>query len=252
MAERDRKVFLEVCVDSVESAKAAELGGADRVELCDNLVEGGTTPSAGTIAVARENLAIKLHVIIRPRGGDFRYSSTEFEVMKRDINSAKNLGADGVVIGILLPDGTVDAERTRELVNIARPMSVTFHRAFDMTRDPFEALESLIGLSVDRILTSGQQATADKGVGLIHRLVERAGPRIVIMACGEIREGNVGAIIAATGVCEIHATGFVEKESEMIFRNQSVYMGGEDLAAEYSLKVTDAAKIARLIEAARQ
>lgn len=229
MCNTKRIPLLEVCVDSVESALAAEAGGADRVELCDNLVEGGTTPSAGAIKAARERLSIKLHVIIRPRGGDFLYSDIELDVMKRDILTAKDLGADGVVIGVLNADGTIDRDHTRELVEIARPMSVTFHRAFDMTRDPFEALETLVDLGVDRILTSGQEPVAEKGVELIGELVERAGERITIMACGEIREGNVREVVQRTGVSEIHATGFVSRESAMAFRNERVYMGGADL-----------------------
>ncbi|MCC7306747.1 MAG: copper homeostasis protein CutC, partial [Acidobacteria bacterium] len=172
MCNTKRIPLLEVCVDSVESAFAAEKGGADRVELCDNLVEGGTTPSAGSIEAARERLSIKLHVIVRPRGGDFLYSDIELDVMKRDILTAKDLGADGVVIGVLNADGTIDREHTRELVEIARPMSVTFHRAFDMTREPFEAMETLIDLGIDRILTSGQEPGAEKGVELIRELVE--------------------------------------------------------------------------------
>lgn len=252
MTEGKGKLVLEICVDSVDSAFAAQKGGADRVELCDNLVEGGTTPSAGAIAVAREMLDIKLHVIIRPRGGDFLYSATEFDVMKRDIKTAKELGADGVVIGILLADGTIDRERTSELVELSRPMTVTFHRAFDMTRDPFEALDTLADLGVDRILTSGQEATADKGADLIRQLVERAADRITIMACGEIREANVRSIVEGTGVHEIHSTGFVTKESEMQFRNEPVYMGGADDPAEYSIKLTSTEKIAALRRALDQ
>lgn len=252
MTELGRKITFEVCVDSVESAMAAEDGGADRVELCDNLVEGGTTPSAGAIELARERLSIKLHVIVRPRGGDFLYSDTEFEVMKSDLKFAKTLGVDGVVIGILHADGTIDRGRMIELVELARPMSVTCHRAFDMTRDPFEALETLIALGVDRVLTSGQEPTAEKGVELIKQLVEHADGRIAIMACGELREANVHGVVATTGVSEIHATGFVKRESDMQFRNERVYMGGADLDAEYSIKVTSAEKIVTLRRAAEQ
>lgn len=241
---------IEICVDSVESAIAAEVGGADRVELCSNLMEGGTTPSAGAITLARENLAIKLHVIIRPRGGDFYYSDIEFDVMLRDIATAKELGADGIVIGILLADGTVDVKRTRELVEIARPMSVTFHRAFDMTRDAFEALETLMDLGVDRILTSGQEPSAIEGLDMITQLVERAGKRITIMACGGLRTATVGRVIAQTKVTEIHATGFVDKASEMQYRNERVFMGGTLMPQEYSRAVTDADKIASLGKAA--
>src|SRR5512142_2116911 len=152
-------MIYEVCIDSVEGAIAAQQGGAQRVELCDNLVEGGTTPSLGTIRLARQRVSIGVNVIIRPRGGDFYYSSLEFEVMRQAILAAKEAGADGVVIGLLLPDGRVDADRTRALVELARPLSVTFHRAIDLCRDSAEALEDLAGIGVDRILTSGRQAT---------------------------------------------------------------------------------------------
>src|SRR5688572_20212403 len=151
-------VTMEVCSDSVEGARAAQQGGAQQVELCDNLIEGGTTPSAGTIAVARQQLDIELNVMIRPRGGDFCYSELEFEVMKYDIQQARQLGANGVVIGLLNGDGSVDRERTEALVKLARPLRVTFHRAFDMSRDPQTALETLIELGLDRVLTSGQEA----------------------------------------------------------------------------------------------
>ena len=198
------KPLIEVCVDSVASAVAAEAGGAARVELCDNLMEGGTTPPTALIAAARARLRIPLHVIIRPRAGGFCYSDAEFDVMKRDITLARQLGADGVVIGILLPDGRVDLERTRALIALARPLSVTFHRAFDMTRDPFEALESLIDLGVDRILTSGQQPSVLEGLDLITALAARADGRIVIMGCGGINATNIARVIAESQVREVH------------------------------------------------
>jgi len=240
------KPIVEVCVDSVESAMAAETGGAERVELCDNLMEGGTTPSAGAIAAARSKLNIKLHVIIRPRGGDFCYSDVEFEVMKRDIEFAKHLGVDGVVIGILLPDGAIDVTRTRDLIELARPMSVTFHRAFDMTRDAFEALETLIGLGIDRILTSGQEPSVIEGLELIAELVKRADERITIMACGGVNERNIKRVVAESGVRELHVTGFVERASEMQYRNERVFMGGTLRSPEYSVSITDGEKIAAL------
>ena len=196
--------LIEVCVDSIESAAAAETGGAARVELCDNLPEGGTTPGADAIAAVRKQLRIPLHVIVRPRGGDFCYSDVEFDVMKRDIALAKRLGVDGVVLGVLLPDGRVDVQRTRSLIALARPMSVTFHRAFDMTRDAFEALEALIDLGVDRILTSGQQPSVVEGLDLITELVRRADGRIVIMACGGVDERNVSSVVAESRVRELH------------------------------------------------
>lgn len=210
------KPLIEVCVESVEAAVAAEAGGAARVELCDNLAEGGTTPRVGVIAAAREQLRIPLHVIVRPRGGDFCYSDIEFDVMTRDIALARQLGADGVVLGILLPDGRVDVERTQTLIALARPMSVTFHRAFDMTRDAFEALDALIDLGADRILTSGQQPSVIEGLGLITALVRHADGRIVIMACGGVNEDNAARVVAESGVRELHAGPRPVKDPERI------------------------------------
>jgi copper homeostasis protein len=239
------KLVIEVCVDSVESAMAAERGGADRVELCDNLLEGGTTPSAGAIAIARERLGIKLHVIIRPRGGDFCYSEVEFAVMRHDIALAKQIGADGVVIGLLTPDGAIDTERTRALIELARPLSVTFHRAFDMARDPYRALEDLIGLGVDRILTSGQEPSVIEGLDLIAELVQIAGDRVIIMPGGGT-ERNVKKVVARSGVREVHVTGTTSVESAMQFRNQRVFMGGELRPLEYARLTTDPEKISAL------
>jgi copper homeostasis protein len=239
------KLIIEVCVDSVESAIAAERGGADRVELCDNLLEGGTTPSAGAIAVAREHLGLKLHVIIRPRGGDFCYSQVEFAVMQHDITLAKQLGADGVVIGILTADGEIDIERTRALIELARPLSVTFHRAFDMARDPYRALEDLIGLGVDRILTSGQEPSVIEGLDLIAELVQLAGDRVIIMPGGGT-ERNIGKVVARSGVREVHVTGTTTVESAMHFRNQRVFMGGELRPPEYTRLTTDPDRISAL------
>jgi copper homeostasis protein len=238
---------IEVCVDSVESAMAAERGGADRVELCDNLLEGGTTPSAGAIAIARERLKIKLQVIIRPRGGDFCYSDVEFAVMRHDVALAKQLGADGVVIGILTSDGEVDVERTRELIELARPLSVTFHRAFDMARDPYRALEDLIGLGVDRVLTSGQEPSVIEGLDLIAELVRIAGDRVIIMPGGGT-ERNVKKVVARSGVREVHVTGTTSVESPMRFRNPRVFMGGELRPPEYTRTTTDPDRIRELRE----
>jgi copper homeostasis protein len=242
---------IEVCVDSVESAIAAQEGGADRVELCDNLLEGGTTPSAGAIAVARRRLSIRLHVIIRPRGGDFCYSDVEFDIMKRDIAEAKSLAADGVVIGILTPEGNVDRGRTGELVELARPLGVTFHRAFDMSRDPFRSLDELIAMGIDRVLTSGQEASVIEGLDLIAALVRRAAGRIVVMPGGGT-ERNLSKVLAATGVSEVHVTGFSPVESPMVYRNPRVFMGGELRPPEYSRFVTDSGLIRRLREQAQQ
>lgn len=238
-------VRIEVCIDSVDSALAAQQGGADRVELCDNLLEGGTTPSAGTIAVARKHLSIGLQVMIRPRGGDFCYSDVEFEIMQRDIAVAKQLGADGVVFGLLLPDGAVDVERTRALVELARPLNVTFHRAFDMTSDPFQALEDLIGIGVDRILTSGQEPSVLEGLDMIAELVRRAGDRVIIMPGGG-SERNIKKIVAQSGVREVHVASTQPIDSQMRYRNPRVFMGGELRPPEYTRYVTDAARISDL------
>ena len=243
-------LVFEVCVDSVESAVAAERGGADRVELCDNLLEGGTTPSGGAVEAARALLSLKLHVMIRPRGGDFCYSPVELDVMRRDVELAKRLGADGVVFGLLTEDAAVDLERTQELVELARPLNVTFHRAFDMVREPFQALEDLAALGVDRVLTSGQEASVVEGLDLVAELVRRAGDRIVVMPGGGLRERNIAKVVAATGARELHVTGFATVESPMRYRNERVFMGGTLRPPEYQRSVTDAAKIERLRRAA--
>lgn len=245
VSDTPSRLVVEVCVDSVESAMAAEQGGADRVELCDNLLEGGTTPSAGQIAIARARLGIKLQVIIRPRGGDFCYSDVEMDVMRHDIATAKQLGADGVVIGILTPDGDVDLARTGELLSLARPLSVTFHRAFDMTRDPYQALEQLIALGVDRILTSGQEPTVIEGLDVIAELVRRAGDRVIIMPGGGT-ERNIRKVVATTGVREVHVIGPMEVASPMRFRNERIFMGGVLRPPEYSRTLTDPAQIRHL------
>ncbi len=241
---------IEICVDSPEGVIAARDGQANRVELCDNLFEGGTTPSIGAMKMARRVGGIALHVIIRPRGGDFLYSVVEFDTMRTDIEAARTSRVDGVVIGLLTADGNIDKERTAELVTLARPMSVTFHRAFDVCRDPFAALEDLIEIGVDRVLTSGQQADAVSGAETIRQLVEAAGDRIVVMACGGLDETNVADVIWKTGVSEVHFTAFESVESEMEFRNDTVAMGSEDAGSEYVRQVTSAEKVRRVIEAA--
>lgn len=206
------KPILEICVDSVESAIAAQEGGADRVELCANLNEDGITPSAGMIEVARQNLTIGLHVLIRPRAGNFCYSDFEIAVMKKDIAVARALGADGVVIGVLHPDGKIALEQTQELVELAYPLSVTFHRAFDVTTEPLKTLETLIALGVDRVLTSGQALIAVEGLGLLKQLVTQADGRIGIMPASGINMQNIRQVVAATGASEIHVGTAVTTE----------------------------------------
>ncbi|HZR17299.1 MAG TPA: copper homeostasis protein CutC [Verrucomicrobiae bacterium] len=230
---------VEICVDSAEGAFAAERGGADRVELCDNLMEGGTTPSAGCIKVARRGLKIGLQVIIRPRGGDFLYTDSELEVMREDIRMAKDLGADGVVLGCLTAEGDIDCVRVEELIGLARPLNVTFHRAFDMCRNPQAALEELVKLGVERVLTSGQEASCLEGLDLIASLEKQAAGRIIVMPGGGITPRNVSRIIAGTGVKEVHLSARAAAESGMEYRNSRVFMGGTLRPAEFSWKATD-------------
>jgi copper homeostasis protein len=219
------RLLIEVCVDSIASAAAAERGGAGRVELCSNLLEGGVTPSAGLIELVRARTSIGLQVMIRPRGGDFCYTPEEFETMRCDVMATKKLGAHGVVVGILHADGSVDLERTRELVELARPLSVTFHRAFDMSADLFHALESICATGVDRLLTSGGEKTALQAVEQIARLVKAARGRIAVMACGGIDHHNAASIIEQTGVREIHVGLRSPVASPMLHRNPMLSMG---------------------------
>jgi len=242
---------VEVCVESAEGALAAQKGGADRVELCANLLEGGTTPSAGAIEIARRDLTIELAVMIRPRGGDFCYSDAEFEVMRRDVEFAKSSRADTVVFGILLEDGQIDKERTAVLAAAARPLKVTFHRAFDMTRDPYTALEDLIALGIDRVLTTGQQNSLLEGIDLISELVKRAGNRIVVMPGGDIGR-YIRKVLNLTGAREVHIIGQTIIESRMRFRNERCFMGGELRPPEYAYKATDADVIRAIIHDARR
>jgi copper homeostasis protein len=219
------QILIEVCVDSVASAIAAERGGARRVELCSNLLEGGVTPSAGLIESVRARTTLGLQVMIRPRGGDFCYTADELDTMRRDIVAAKKLGAEGVVVGILDTSGNIDTERTRELVELARPLNVTFHRAFDMAADLFRALEDACATGADRLLTSGGEQTALQGVQLIARLAKAARGRIVIMAGAGIDDDNVVTIIEQTGINEIHVGLGSSVASPMLYRNSRVSMG---------------------------
>lgn len=239
-------MIAEVVVYNIDSALKAQEGQADRIELCDNPLEGGTTPSYGTIEVVRQNLSIDVFVMIRPRGGDFYYSNYEFHAMKRDIAQCQRLSVDGVVFGILHPDGTIDRKRCKELIERARPLKVTCHRAFDMTRDPFEALEDCIEAGFDRILTSGHQPHALAGVGLIKQLVGRAGDRIVIMAGSGVNEESVQAIVSGTRVNEIHFSAAASKESLMEFRNPAIATMGTAEGNEYQLRTTDPGRVRRI------
>ncbi len=220
-------MILEITVNSVTSALLAQEGGADRIELCDNFHEGGTTPGAGSIAKARECLHIDLFVMIRPRGGDFHYSDLEREIMKNDIQLARDFGADGVVFGLLNTDGTVDRIHTAELVAVSRPMQVTFHRAFDLTPDPFAALEEIIEAGADRILTSGQAPAALEGAAVIASLLKQAGNRITIMPGAGISESNILELYRLTRATEFHASLRTKKFSGMSFQREGVFMGDQ-------------------------
>ncbi len=243
---------LEICVDSVESALIAQAAGAYRVELCDNLVEGGTTPGYGTITSVRSNLTIDVNVIIRPRGSDFLYSDLEFDIMRRDIEICGESGINGVVIGLLRKDGTIDLERTARLIEFAHPMTVTFHRAFDMCADPFRALEELISIGITRLLTSGQKQNAVEGIPLIRQLVDRAGERIIIMPGGGINAKNINTIVSETRAREIHLTGRKIIQSEMLFRRLGIKMGGKPETTEFTRKIADSEKIKEIVNILRQ
>jgi copper homeostasis protein len=204
-------MILEVCIDSVESARAAAEGGAHRIELCADLHAGGVTPSAGLIASARRAASIILHVMIRPRAGDFCYNADEFGIMKQDILSAKKAGADGVVFGILHEDNTVDVDRTSKLVAFAHPMAVTFHRAFDIVPDPMQGFEDVIRTGAARLLTSGCRQTAPEGAGLICELQLRSAGRIALIAGSGVYKNNVRALVDETGVAEVHVLSSVSR-----------------------------------------
>lgn len=242
----------EICANSVESCLAAQEGGADRVELCAGIPEGGTTPSYGEIKLARKLLTkTKLHVIIRPRGGDFLYTPLELERMEEDIRICRELGVDGVVFGCLTEEGEIDREVNRRLVEQARPMSVTFHRAFDRTADPMKALEDIISLGCNRILTSGQQPKAIDGISLLAQLEKKLKeyplPPIQLLAGSGVNEENIRQIFDATSIHEYHFSARVNVVSKMKHYNHEVYMGAKGADESNSL-VTSAEKVRNTIK----
>lgn len=239
---------LEVCAGDLRSVYAARQGGAVRVELCSGLAEGGMTPSAGLIKEAVESGGIAVNVLIRPRPGDFVYGDAEARVMLDDIAMAVDLGVHGVVIGALTPEGDVDVALVRKLVDAARGKSVTFHRAFDLCREPFEALKQMADLGVNRLLTSGQAQSALQGADLLSRLVEAAGDRISIMPGGGVNAGNAAEILDRSGAHEIHASARRAVASSMIFRRGDVSMGaaGSD---EYATLSTSADIVKQIVSA---
>lgn len=217
--------MLEICAGSWDSVLAARDGGADRVELCSGLAEGGLTPSVGLIRAACALGGLRVHVLIRPRSGDFLYSEAEVALMEDDIRCAVDAGADGVVVGSLTPDGDIDTAQLRRWVAAAQGRSVTFHRAFDLCRQPEQALETLIDCGCNRLLTSGQADKAANGLPLLARLVARAGDRLSVMPGSGVSAANAAAILTATGAHEIHASARRPMESLMRFRHDGVSMG---------------------------
>jgi len=242
---------IEVCVEGVDGLVAAQKAGADRVELCASLLEGGLTPSIGVVREALKLSTIPFNVIVRPRGGDFLYSEHEFQSMLRDVEALRDLGVAGVVIGCLTFDGKVDVERTRALVRAAKPLTVTFHRAFDMTRDYREAIEDLVHCGVDRVLTSGQRRTALEGIDILKDVVSVADGRLAVMVCGDLNPGNIAQVLERTGAPEAHFFAGKTVRSGMAFHNPHVGMGGTALEREYELTVTDEAAVRATIAAAR-
>jgi copper homeostasis protein len=247
-----RNIRAEVVVYNVESAFKAQEGGAERIELCDNPADGGTTPSAGTIEVVRANVTMDLMVMLRPRGGDFCYSSYEYHAMKRDLYAFQKISVDGFVLGMLNPDGRIDKKRCKELIDKSKPLKVTCHRAFDMTRDPFEALEDCIEVGFSRILTSGQKSNAYEGRDMIRQLVERAGGRISIMAGSGVNERTVAEIVATTNIHDIHFSASASRPSQMNFRNPSIAAMGEKGEDEYAVRTVDPERVKKNLSLARE
>lgn len=242
------KPLIEICLEGASSVLLAQQGGADRVELCSDLFEGGLTPSIGTVRTAKRIASIPINAMIRPRGGDFCYSDTEFEEMLEDVRAFKAEGVNGIVFGILTPEGDIDMERSRILIEEARPLSVTFHRAFDMTRDAYDSLEKLISLGVDRILTSGQEPSVLEGADLLAELVKRAGDRIIIMpGCG-INERNFGKIQRLVGAKEYHVHPTRSYKSRMEFHPGHIFMGGQLRQSEFSLSETDPDRVSSFMK----
>ncbi len=247
------RVALEVCANSVTSAVAAQEGGATRVELCENLKEGGTTPSHGQILQARKLLHIKLFVLIRPRAGDFLYTDLEYEIMMADIRYCIDAGCDGVVIGMLNADGTIDKPRCLEMVRLAKQwgLGVTFHRAFDMCNDLHQALEDIIEIGCDRVLTSGGKSTAMEGATVLNHLVTEAAGRISIMPGAGVNEANIADIVRFTKVTETHSSARVPVHSQMLYKNDHILMSDVP-GDEFTTDVTSADRVRKLIELANR
>ena len=243
-------VLVEVCVESVAGAYAAVVGGAERIELCSSLAEGGLTPSAGLCQAVAAAVQVPVFAMIRPRAGDFLYDGTEVDVMVRDIEALREAGAAGFVVGALQADGQVDHRRMGEFVDMAEGLPVTFHRAFDVCRDANEAVEVLCELGVQRLLTSGMKASAPEGKQQIRATVERAGDRLTVMAGAGVRDDNVVRLVEFSGVREVHLSAAGQRKSRMAFRRDGVLMGTAS-QDEYHLRTTEEAVVARVVSALR-
>lgn len=233
-----QKYILECCVDSVESALQAEKGGADRLELCSNLIIGGTTPTLALFRQIREHTNIRIHVLIRPRFGDFLYTKQELHIIAKEIDMFRKAGAEGIVIGCLTPDGSLDCEAMHFLIDYAGQMSVTLHRAFDMSKDPFQTLELAKELGIHTILTSGCQASCLDGIDLLRQLDEKSNGEITLMAGAGIQESSVRILREKTNLTAFHMSGKSVKNSKMQFRNPNVFMGLPGMS-EYEIWETD-------------
>jgi copper homeostasis protein len=233
---------LEVIAFTLESCSIIQRAGAHRIELCDNPAEGGTTPSFGFIKEARKLVTIELYPMIRPRGGDFLYSAHEFAMMKQDIQLCKELGCDGVVTGLLHTNGTIDKARTAQLIELAYPLGVTFHRAFDRTRDGLEAMETLIEIGCERILTSGLQPNVTEGADMLAQLVKAADDRIIIMPGSGVRSNNIQTIARQTGAVEFHTSARTNIPSAMEYANAA-------MKEELKSVIADEAEIRDTLEA---
>jgi copper homeostasis protein len=232
-------MLLEICVFNTATAIAAEKAGADRIELCENYANGGTTPSYGYLKTVREQISIPVFPMIRPRGGDYFHSADEIEVIRKDILLCKELGFEGVVFGLLNQDGTIDRENTARLTEAAYPLEVTFHRAFDRCKDPLEALETIIDCGCNRILTSGQEPKVTEGLALVKQLVELANDRIIIMPGSGLNSSNLASIISTAGVSEVHTSARIRIPSTTLYRN-------EKMPEDFDLDFVDAEEIRKI------
>lgn len=238
---------LEICCYTAESAIKSAHAGAHRIELCDNMPEGGTTPSFATIKFVVAQLPIPVNVIVRPRSGDFLYSDVEYQIIKEDIAQIKSLGANGIVVGFLNPNGEIDLKKTAEIVELAAPMEVTFHRAFDMCQDPFVALEQLKKLGVARVLTSGGYANAQLGASVIAQLVQQSNNEIIIMPGSGVNDKTLGDILHHTQANEYHSSAKTFVMGGMQFKNNKVTMGGDNESNEFRYISVDASQIKNML-----